>query len=116
MDEPSPEAAARDAISHWSRLSDLAGFATLRHGFGDGDGGFGVAYPGDLDEYDRVIERRHIPGGFVEVYGHFGPPGGYGLLIPESLYLAVLGGMLADAGLAAESERVRGLLAEAGRA
>ncbi len=107
MDEPSPEVAVRDAIRRWWRLSDLAGFAVERHGFGDSDGGFGVTYPGDLDEHDRVVEGARIAEGFVEVYGHWGRPLGYRLVIAESLYLAVLADVLADAGLIAEAERVR---------
>jgi hypothetical protein len=44
---PEPEAAARDAIRHRSRLQELAEFAAHRHGLG-------VTYPGDLDEHDVV--------------------------------------------------------------
>ena len=109
MQVPEPEAAARDAIRHWSQLPELAEFAVRRHGFGDSDGGFGVTYPGDLDEYDRVVDGIHIPEGFVQVYGFWGPPDGYELLVPEAVYLDQLGDMLALAGHAAETERVRSL-------
>jgi hypothetical protein len=106
---PEPDAAARDAIRHWSQLPELAEFASRRHGFGDSDGGFGITYPGDLDEYDRVVDGIKIPEGFVQVYGFWGPPDGYEVLVPETVYLALLAGVLSAAGHAAEAERVRSL-------
>lgn len=109
MQAPEPEAAARDAIRHWSRLPELAGFAALRHGFGDSDGGFGVVYPGDLDEFDRTA-GAHVPEGFVQVYGVWGPPDGYEVLVPESLYLTTLAEMLSAAGHTSEANRVRSLI------
>jgi hypothetical protein len=72
-----PQSAVVNSI-RWSRLPDLASSAVARHGFGDTDGSFGVTYPGDLDEYDRAVEGATIPDGFVEVYGCWGPPDGYG--------------------------------------
>lgn len=110
MRMPSPETAIRDAIRHWSRLPELSEFATERHGFGNTDGGFGVTYPGDLDEYDRVIDGINIPEGFVQVYGFWGPPDGYELLVPESAYLRTLVEMLAEQGYSAEAKRVKALL------
>jgi hypothetical protein len=104
---PDLESAIRDVIRHWSRLAELAEFAVDRHGFGDSDGGFGVTYPGDLDEYDRVVEGCYIPPGFVKVYGFWGPPDGYELLVTESQYLRTLIAVLSDAGLTAEAARVR---------
>jgi hypothetical protein len=56
-----PQPAVVASIRAWSRLPDLASFAVARHGFGDTDGGFGVTYPGDLDEYDRAVEGVTIP-------------------------------------------------------
>lgn len=109
---PSPETAVRDAIRHWSRLPELSEFATQRHGFSNSDGGFGVTYPGDLDEYDRVIDGLNIPEGFVEVSGFWGLPDGYELLVPESYYLTILAEMLADKGYSAEANQVRALLCE----
>src|SRR5262245_12592136 len=79
VEQPEPEVAARDAIRHWSRLPELAEFAALRHGFGDSDGGFGVTYPGDLDDYDHEVDGVCIPEGFVQAYGFWGPPNGYEL-------------------------------------
>jgi hypothetical protein len=105
---PEPEAAARDAIRHWSRLAELAEFAARRHGFGDSDGGFGVTYPGDLDDFDRA-SGEFIPDGFVQVYGFWGPPDGYEVLVPEVVYLAQLAGVLSAAGQVAEAARVRSL-------
>ena len=100
MEIVQPEAAIRRAIGRWSRLSDLASFAAKRHGFGDSNGGFGVTYPGDVDPGD-------IPEGYVEVYGLWGPPEGYELLVLESQYLEVLTQMLAAAGHATEAKQVR---------
>jgi hypothetical protein len=104
---PEPEAAAREAIRHWRRLPELADFAVCRHGFGDSDGGFGVIYPGDLDEYARVVERTSIPERSVQVYGFWGPPDGYELLVDELAYLRTLANVLSEAGHAAEAARVR---------
>jgi hypothetical protein len=109
VDAPDPEGAARDAIRHWRRLPDLAGFAELGHGYGDSDGGFGVTYPGDLDGYDRLTLGDRIPAGYVRTYGFWGPPDRYAVLVPEADYLAALAGELAAAGHSAEAARVRAL-------
>ena len=58
MHAPEPTIAIRNAIRHWSRLTDLAEFTAQRHGYGNTDGGFDVTYPGDLDEYDREVDVR----------------------------------------------------------
>lgn len=109
METPTSEEAAREAARHWSRLAQLAEFAIARHGFGDSDSGFGVTYPGDLDDYDRA-QGEHIPEGFLRVYGFWGPPNGYEMLIPEPLYLAILEEALLKAGLPQEAEQVRALI------
>ena len=70
-----------------SLMRELGGHALARHGWGDSDGGFGVTYPSDLDEWDRVVEKVEIPDGFVELYGLWGPPDGYRFVIRESSYL-----------------------------
>lgn len=108
MQAPEPDAAIREAIRHWRRLPDLAGFAEQGHGFGDSDGGFGVTYPGDLDDFDRA-NGEIIPDGFVRVDGFWGAPDGYEVLVPEAVYLDQLAGVLDAAGHAAEAERVRSL-------
>jgi hypothetical protein len=108
VEPPEPESAARDAIRHWSRMPELDEFAAQRHGFGDSDGGFGVTYPDDLDEYDRA-SGVHIPTGFVQVYGFWGPPGGYEVLVPEPVYLDTLASVLAASGHLAEAAWVRTL-------
>ena len=110
MEPPTPEDAARDAIRHWWQLSALAEFAVQRHGFGDSDGGFGVTYPDDLDEYDRVVEGDHIPAGFVRAYGFWGLPDGYEVLVPEPTYLAVLADELVATGHTQAATQVRALL------
>jgi hypothetical protein len=102
-----PISAVATSIRHWSRLADLATFATNRHGFGDTDGGFGVTYPGDLDEYDHAVGVDDIPSGYIEVYGLWGAPRGDSLLVRESLYLELLAGILAEAGFHAEAAQVR---------
>lgn len=109
MDAPTPQIAIREAIRHWSSLTALSGFAIQRHGYGDSDGGFGVTYPGDLDEFDSLVDGVRIPEGFVQVYGFWGPPDGYVLLVYEALYLDTLAGMLSEAGHNAEAAQVRAL-------
>jgi len=105
---PDPKKAACDAIRHWHGLPDLAEFAEQGHGFGDDNGGFGVTYPGDLDEFDRE-SGEYIPEGFVEVYGFRGPPDGYEVLVPETVYLGQLASALSASGHTREAERVRSL-------
>lgn len=110
MELPSPETALRDAIRHWSRLPELAEFAIQRHGFGNTDCGFGVTYPGDLDEHERAIGAIDIPEGFVQVYGFWGLPDGYEFVVSESAYLTTLAEMLAVEGYPAEAQLVSKLL------
>jgi hypothetical protein len=89
----------------------LAEFAARRHGFANSDGGFGIVYPSDLDECD-FASGAYIPDGFVEVYGFWGPPDGYEVLVPEAEYLDQLAGVLSAAGYAAQAARVRSLAAQ----
>ena len=102
-----PTFAALTAIRHWSNKPSLVQYALDRHGFGDTDGGFGITYPGDLDEYAHEVEGRHIPDGFVQAYGFWGPPDGYEILVPEWLYRDVLAEVLACLGMREEATRVR---------
>jgi hypothetical protein len=69
------------------------GIIRLRYTFGDTDS-FGVTYPGDLEEYDRAVEGITMPDGFDEVYRNWRPPGGYSLLIRDSMHLEILAGSL----------------------
>ena len=110
MKVPEPDAAVRDAVCHWSSLPEVAGFAARRHGFGNSDGGFGVTCPGDLDEYDRVVDNVRIPDGFVQVHGFRGLPDGYGLLVPEAMYLDQLANALSATGQATAVAQVRSLV------
>lgn len=112
MDTPIPENAIREVIRHWSRLTDLAHFAVQGHGFGDDNGGFGVIYPNDIDEYGRVVEGISIPDGFVQIYGFWGLPNGYEFLIMERFYLEVLIDILTEKGYLIEASQVRALLCE----
>lgn len=103
----SPRDAVRAAIRAWSSLLDLAVFAEERMGFGDTNGGFGVNYPEHVDDYDRVAQGNEIPDGFLAVYGFWGPPDGYELLVPEDTYLDVLAELLDEDGEQALARRVR---------
>lgn len=86
-------------------------FAAKRHGFGDDSGGFGVIYPGDLDEYAREVEGAHILVGHVELYGFWGASkGGYEFVVEESTYLTVLERVFRDERLIAEADAVRELV------
>ena len=92
---------------------ELALFAEKRHGYGNSDGGFGVIYPEDLDEYQVQVEKVHIPEKHLLVYGyaHAMPPG-YELLVLEKKYLSVLAQSLANLGLSSEAARVSALINE----
>lgn len=105
-----PTFAALTTIRHGAAKASperLVRFALDRHGFGDSDGGFGITYPNDLDEYERVVERRSIPDGFVLAYGFWGPPDGYEVLVPEWLYRDVLAEVLECLGMWREASSVR---------
>jgi hypothetical protein len=108
MEPPDPNAAAREAIRHWSTLVQLVEFAEKRHGFGDSNGGFGVTYPADLDDFDRA-QGVNIPEGRIQVYGFWGPPDGYEVLVSEQTYMNVLAEELLIAGFPSEAEHVRAL-------
>lgn len=98
-----------DAIRSWSCPSDLARFARERHGYGNTDGGFGVTYPGDLDEYDKA-HGAAIADGFIEVYGFWGPPDGYEFHVPETQYLQVLAAYFRACGRNAQAQVIDALL------
>src|SRR5262245_1394976 len=94
-------------IERAPQLAQLAEFALKGHGYGDSDGGFGVVYADDLDEYAREVEKRNIPQGYVEIYGYWGAShGGYEFLAEEKEYLEVLVKVLRDRTLDAEAEEV----------
>jgi hypothetical protein len=88
MDASTPK--AHKELTSENDREQLAEMATARHGFGDSDGGFGVIYPTDLDEYDCGVAGEHIPEGYVEVYLFGGPPEGFRYHIEEQLYLELL--------------------------
>jgi hypothetical protein len=111
-EKPDHETACFDAIRHWYSPQQLVEFASQRHGYANSDGGFGVTYPGDLDDYDRYTEGRFIPAGYVVVNGFWGPPEGYEVFVPEAVYLTVLARVLAEEGFPGEAEQVRALLAQ----
>lgn len=100
----------REVIGVFRSIDQLAGFARERSGWGDSDGGFGVIYPKDLDEYQREVEKLCIPEGQVEVYGFWGPPNGYQFLAREAFYLEILAAMLESQGQRDTAREVRGLI------
>ena len=111
LNAPESSVACREAIMDWSQLSQLADFAQLRHGYCNSNGGFGVTYPGDLDEYDVHVDGIQIPLGKVLVFGlAIAAPPGWELLVDESDYLHVLAEVLKERGLTTEAERVTALL------
>jgi hypothetical protein len=100
----------QQVLAHWPRPEELVTFAIERHGFGDSNGGFGVTYPNDLDEFDRA-NGDFIPEGAVEIYGYWGKPDGWEHQVLESEYLGCLVAYLQARGLvreAAEVQRIEG--------
>lgn len=96
----------REVIQSCGNKARLAEYARKRHGFGNSDGGFGVTYPTDAQEFEEGV----IPEGSVEIYGHWGPPEGYEVLVEEVEYLRVLAQVLRERGLDQEAldvERLR---------
>lgn len=113
LEAPEPLAACREVILEWSELSQLAEFAALRHGYGNSNGGFGVIYPEDLDEYEILVEQVNIPPGTLLVYGlAIGLPPGWEIRVEERVYLGVLSSILKEHGLAVEAARIELLLAD----
>lgn len=107
---PDPTLAALISIRHWHDKAALARFAVVGHGFGDSDGGFGITYPSDLDEYHREVDGVKIPEGHVLAYGFWGKAaGGYEVLVPQRLYRRVLVQVLECIGLSNEAAVVRRL-------
>lgn len=101
-----------DVISHWTNLAQLCEFALNRHGYGDSDGGFGITYESDLDDYDRQVDRISIPQEHLLVYGFWGEPDGYELFIKEVDYLLVLAEVLDSHDLKPEAEKILGKVRE----
>jgi len=107
---PTPETLARvkEVINTWGDPAALAALALKRQGCVDSNGGFGVVYPDDLDEYQREVEGLFIPDGQVELYGFWGQAhGGYEFLVAEKRYLAVLAEQLQSLGLVDDADRLR---------
>ena len=96
---------------HGFDSSQLVQFAEQRHGWGDSNGGFGVTYPGDLDEYDKEVEKINIPDGYIEIYGFWGAKeGGYELVVKEYDYLDKLLQVLIDLKQFSLAERIKKLI------
>jgi hypothetical protein len=100
-----PTFAALTAIRHWRDKRQLVDYALARHGYADTDSGFGITYPGDLDEFDR--QTQSIPEGFVLAHGFGGPPDGYEIMVPEWLYRDVLAEVLECLGFWQDAAKVR---------
>lgn len=101
------EAQLREIIEAWSFINDLPRYAIKMHGYGDSNGGFGITYPDDLDEYQREVERVIIPRGMVQAYGYWGPPEGYEFLVTEVTYLKVLAEVLFEKKLFNEANSIK---------
>jgi hypothetical protein len=71
----------------------LITFAHARHGFGGDDGGYGITYASDLDEFD-ISQGCSIPTGWVEIYYQDTE-----VTIPEAEYLDYLSAYLRQKGL-----------------
>ncbi len=97
----------REVLTCWADKPQLVGFAKKRHGFGNTDVGFGVSYPSDLDEFE---DDDLIPEGSVQIYGYWGPPEGYEVLVEETEYLQVLARVLSEGGFQAEATEVECLI------
>jgi hypothetical protein len=96
----------REVIDSWPQLLQLASFARKRHGYCDSNGGFGITYPNDLDEYQREIDQQVIPEHMVEVFGFWGQPNSYSILVSEAQYLRVLASLLKEQGLEIEANDI----------
>lgn len=107
MDIPAEEQPAYvlNVIRKWPWPAQLAEFAVRRHGFADTDGGFGVTYPDDLDDYERAT-GGHIPEAFLEIWGFWGSPEGDEFHFSERRYLEILAAYLEDLGLKTDSASV----------
>lgn len=89
---------------------DLVRLSEERSGFCNSDGGHGVAYPEELDGYQRIVEGIEIPPGYVWMFGRANFPGndpGYEFFVPESRYLAVLAKVLEQEGYKEKAKAVR---------
>ena len=93
----------REVIDSWPQLAQLVSFATKRHGYCDSNGGFGITYPNDLDEYQREVDRQVMPEPMVEVFGYWGQTNSYSMLVTEAQYLRVLASLLRERGLEIEA-------------
>ena len=81
-----------EIISSWRSMPQLAEFAAVRQGFCNSDGGHGLQYPEDLDEYEREVEKIAIPDGHVLLFGRKNFPNesaGFEFKISETLYLTI---------------------------
>ncbi|MEL6263455.1 MAG: hypothetical protein AAFR97_15490 [Bacteroidota bacterium] len=84
-------------IESWSELEAVVSYAVKRHGYTNTDSFFGVTYPSDLDDFDRV-QGEHIPPGFVRILNGYGDPNGEEFDISESDYLVVLRAVVENQG------------------
>jgi len=91
--ELSDTAATEEIVNHvfennWPDNEELVEYAIARHGFCGDDGYYGVTYSSDLDEYDKEVDGRYIPDGYVEVNFWVGED--KIVQITESKYLEIL--------------------------
>jgi hypothetical protein len=101
-----------EIISSWRSMPQLAEFAAVRQSFCNSNGGHGLTYPEDLDEYEREVEKIAIPDGHVWLFGRMNFPDkseGFEFKISETLYLTILSQMLSKSQFHREAEAVRQL-------
>jgi hypothetical protein len=101
-----------EIISSWPSMPQLAQFAAVRQGFCNSDGGHGLQYPEDLDDYEGEVEKTAIPDGYVLLFGRknfTNKSAGFEFKIAETLYLGILSQMLSQSQFHREAEAVRQL-------
>jgi hypothetical protein len=99
-------------------LARATQYATERQSWCNSDGGHGVTYPEDLDEYEREVEGAAIEAGYVLLFGRTNVPrssraSAFEVCLPECIYLDVLANKLEANGSTEESENIRKLSREA---
>ncbi|QNA88419.1 hypothetical protein G4G28_07765 [Massilia sp. Dwa41.01b] len=94
----------------WPSDEQLVEFARSGHGYMGNDGYYGVTYASDLDEYERVVERRSIGDNHVEITYWDGEP--RSIQVAEAVYLEALAAYLESRGKKEAASALEGLAAE----
>ena len=91
-------------------------FAKARHGYWNSNNGTGITYPGDLDEYQKVVDKISISAGSVLVSLYQDPMlscDGREQIVPEYLYLETLAKVLKRCGMLRESASIATMVTDA---